>query len=172
MKLFDDRLTRLSDKSRARFGPSVSRHMTTTEFFDKFSVGEVIEVGGRKINLQKRRCEPQNRSHYKAIHMTPNITLKSMNPNGKYYWQTCQNLIFARKEVLRIADELVQLDNEEDKKDYWISAFEENFPDGEGLPPHVLRFYRHYHPEKDPFPVIEEAEEHEEEEDVQHEVWV
>ena len=158
LKLFDDRLTRLSDES-AKYREMVSVPMSTTEFFDTFTVSEIREVGGRKLKLAQRRTEPQNRSYYKGIHMTPNVTLKSMNPNDKFYWKTCQDIIFARKEFNTIAEELVRFSTEEEKKDYWIGEFEDQFPNGRGLPPHILRFYRHYHPEKNnPFPEIAEED--------------
>ena len=156
LRMFDRRLTHLDPISARKY--NVNRRMSTNEFFDVYTVEESKqETGGRQVTLKKRRCETIVRPYYRAVHMTPNITMKDMNPNGKYYWQTCQNIIFWRKKLETIAAELVHFDNEDEKAAHWIKAFDDAFPNGDGLPPYLLRFYRHYSPDQDAiFPDIEE----------------
>ena len=80
--------------------------------------------------------------------MLPFITMKDMNPKSKYYWGTCQNILFWRHEFNQISTEIPQFQTEEEKWAYWIEMFNENFPDGEGLPKHLKQFYRHYNPKE------------------------
>ena len=145
-KLFDARIDNLDPKTAKR-SYDVGRKMSMNEFFDTFTAKEINDGQSRKLSLQKRRCETaRGKVTYKAVHMTPAITLKEMNPTSKYYWQICQNIIFWRHEFDLISTEIPQFENEEEKWAYWIDMFNELFSNGEGLPPYLRRYYRHHNP--------------------------
>ena len=98
-----------------------------------------------KLHLTKRSLYKQNGDIYSATRMTPHITLKHANPRSSYYADVCRRLVTYYKSFHKIREDVPKFTTEEEETTYWIEEFEQNFPNGEGIPdPFVGRLIRHY----------------------------
>ena len=82
-----------------------------------------------------------------AIRMTPHVTVSRVNPNGKHYWQFCQDYVLWYVPHNKLSSDIPSdkriSDGSDEFKQYWIDAFNKAFPNGKGLEPYVAKFYRY-----------------------------
>jgi hypothetical protein len=161
--LFNKRFTHMAHSVNEQTQREVQAMMSMHELFDRFTVKEKVVTdcpiinetpcplkGKRHLVFTKRKKEINGFPglQYRATHMTPRVEEKHMNPKRKHYWQTCQNILLYSTPCNTIDEIMINRNNYSSLEEYgraWIRLFDETFPNGVGLQPHLLAMYRKYH---------------------------